>query len=115
MVLRCLVANLYGVTGCSFSSHCRHAFQRFCECVYLGLPVHSANAGLHIIHDLLLPIKKKYPQVSYGDLWALAGASAVEFAGGPDIPLSLGRVDTTPQEAAQTGLSSRETGTDMPW
>jgi catalase (peroxidase I) len=23
---------------------------------------------------MLLPIKKKYPEVSYGDLWALAGA-----------------------------------------
>ena len=46
--------------------------------------------GLHIIHDLLLPIKKKYPDVSFGDLWALAGAAAVEFAGGPEIPLELG-------------------------
>jgi hypothetical protein len=32
------------------------------------------KSGLHIIHDMLLPIKKKYPEVSYGDLWALAGA-----------------------------------------
>ena len=66
----------------------------------------SANAGLHIIHDLLLPVKQKYPGVSYGDLWALAGAAAVEFAGGPDIPLSLGRVDVTSQEAAAAAAAS---------
>ena len=53
----------------------------------------GANAGLHIIHDLLLPIKKRHPEVSYGDLWAMAGACAVEFAGGPAIPFELGRVD----------------------
>jgi len=67
-------------------------------------PPHSpcCPPGLHIIHDLLLPIKKKYPDVSYGDLWALAGAAAVEFAGGPEIPLELGRVDVTEGEFAVT-------------
>jgi len=59
----------------------------------------GANAGLHIIHDLLLPIKKKHPEVSYGDLWALAGAAAVELTGGPPIPIELGRVDVSPADA----------------
>ncbi len=33
----------------------------------------GANAGLQIARDFLEPMKKKYPGVSYGDLWTLAG------------------------------------------
>mmetsp|Transcript_57100 Transcript_57100/g.114581 ORF Transcript_57100/g.114581 Transcript_57100/m.114581 type:complete len:297 (-) Transcript_57100:189-1079(-) len=70
----------------------------------------GANAGLHIIHDLVLPIKKKHgDKVSFGDLWALAGACAVELAGGPEIPLELGRVDVLPAEAAVTAIRHRLT------
>jgi len=43
---------------------------------------HSANAGLHIARELLEPIKKKYPGISYSDLWTLAGCVAVEEMGG---------------------------------
>lgn len=43
---------------------------------------HSANAGLHIARELLEPIKKKYPWISYSDLWTLAGCVAVEELGG---------------------------------
>ena len=53
----------------------------------------DANAGLHIIHDLLIPIKKEYPSVSNADIWAMAGAVAVECAGGPKIDCRLGRTD----------------------
>ena len=47
-------------------------------------PEHSdpANAGLFIIHDLLERVKQKCPDVSYADLWTLAGCKAVEFMGG---------------------------------
>lgn len=46
---------------------------------------HSANAGLHIARELLEPIKKKYPWISYSDLWTLAGCVAVEELGGQSI------------------------------
>lgn len=54
---------------------------------------HGANAGLVGAVALLEPIKEKYPEVSYADLFQLASAVAVEIAGGPTIPLRFGRVD----------------------
>jgi len=50
-----------------------------------------ANAGLSIVRDMLHEVHKKYPDVSQADLWTLAGALAVEFAGGPHIPHAFGR------------------------
>jgi catalase (peroxidase I) len=52
-----------------------------------------ANAGLSIIRDMLLPVKTNHPEVSCADLWALGGAAAVEFMGGPKIPFRFGRTD----------------------
>ncbi|MCJ1368738.1 L-ascorbate peroxidase 3 [Acarospora aff. strigata] len=54
---------------------------------------HSANAGLHVARELLEPIKKKYPWISYSDLWTLAGCVAVEELGGPVINWKPGRSD----------------------
>ena len=58
-------------------------------------PEHSdpANAGLFIIHDLLERVKQKCPDVSYADLWTLAGCKAVEFMGGPAVAHGFGRID----------------------
>lgn len=53
----------------------------------------GANAGLAHARAFLDPIKKKYPNVSYADLWTLAGAVAVEEMGGPKVPWRGGRVD----------------------
>eukprot|EP00511_Aplanochytrium_stocchinoi_P011139 CAMPEP_0204874332 /NCGR_PEP_ID=MMETSP1348-20121228/42717_1 /ASSEMBLY_ACC=CAM_ASM_000700 /TAXON_ID=215587 /ORGANISM="Aplanochytrium stocchinoi, Strain GSBS06" /LENGTH=403 /DNA_ID=CAMNT_0052030059 /DNA_START=51 /DNA_END=1262 /DNA_ORIENTATION=+ len=53
----------------------------------------DANAGLGILRDMLLPVKKKFPNVSFGDIWTLAGANAVADCQGPKIPFSFGRVD----------------------
>ena len=53
----------------------------------------GANAGLHIIRDLLEPVKRRHPEVSYADLYVLASAMAIEFTGGPAIPINLGRKD----------------------
>ena len=39
---------------------------------------HGGNAGLGIARKLLEPIKAKYPNVSYADLYILAGVVAVE-------------------------------------
>lgn len=54
---------------------------------------HGANAGLNVARDYLEKIHQKYPWISYGDLWTLAGVAAIQEAGGPVIPWSPGRVD----------------------
>ncbi|KAG2488477.1 hypothetical protein HYH03_012982 [Edaphochlamys debaryana] len=53
----------------------------------------AANAGLATARKLLEPIKAAHPWISYGDLWTLAGAVAIEDMGGPTIPWRAGRVD----------------------
>ena len=69
-------------------------------------PEHSdpANAGLYIIHDLLHAVKKRNPNVSYADLWTLAGSLAVGFTHGPEVPHQFGRVD------APVGTKTPENG-----
>lgn len=41
---------------------------------------HAANAGLASALELLAPIKEKFPEVSYADLFQLASATAVEVS-----------------------------------
>jgi len=53
----------------------------------------GANAGLAIARNKLEPIKKKHPEISYSDLWILAGVTAIEEMGGPEVPFRLGRKD----------------------
>ena len=54
---------------------------------------HGGNAGLGIARDLLEPIKKKYPEISYADLYILAGVVAVEEMAGPKVTFRWGRTD----------------------
>ena len=44
--------------------------------------IFSKISGLGIARDLLEPIKKKHPNVTYADLYILAGVVAVEEMGG---------------------------------
>jgi catalase (peroxidase I) len=53
----------------------------------------GANAGLALMQDILKPVKKKFPDLSYADLWTMAGTQAIALAGGPDIPFNYGRTD----------------------
>ncbi|GMH89365.1 hypothetical protein TL16_g11434, partial [Triparma laevis f. inornata] len=53
----------------------------------------GANAGLTSARNALEPIKAKHPDISYADLYTLAGVTAVEEAAGPTIPFRLGRED----------------------
>lgn len=41
----------------------------------------GANAGLGVAREALEGIKEKFPEVSYADLYTLAGVVAVEEAG----------------------------------
>ncbi|KAJ1388425.1 heme peroxidase [Ochromonadaceae sp. CCMP2298] len=52
----------------------------------------GANAGLKGTRDFLESIKKKHG-LSYGDTWTLAGVTAVEMMGGPEIKWRPGRKD----------------------
>jgi len=53
----------------------------------------GANAGLHIIRNMLQPVKANHPEISHADLWTFAGTAAVEFLGGPKVPHHFGRAD----------------------
>ena len=65
---------------------------------------HAANAGLRKALAYLKPVKEKYPRVSWADLIQLAGATAVETAGGPKIPMRYGRVDVSgPEQCPKEG------------
>ncbi|KAG5190632.1 cytochrome C peroxidase [Tribonema minus] len=54
---------------------------------------HGANAGLAKAVEWLEPIKTAHPNVSYGDLYTLAGVQAIYAMAGPQIPWRAGRVD----------------------
>jgi len=62
---------------------------------------HGANAGLAKCVRFLTPIKEKFPVLSWADIIQMAGACAVEHAGGPVISMRYGRVDAT--EPSQEG------------
>jgi len=61
---------------------------------------HGGNAGLNHAREYLEKIHQKHPQISYGDLWTLAGVCAIQQMGGPVIPWRPGRTDG--YEADQT-------------
>ncbi|OBZ88537.1 Cytochrome c peroxidase, mitochondrial [Choanephora cucurbitarum] len=64
--------------------------------------LHAANNGLAIARDLLEKIHAKYPEISYGDLWTLAGVCAIQELGGPTIPWRPGRQDAIEDAKACT-------------
>ena len=51
------------------------------------------NAGLHTARAFLEPVKKRFPAISYSDLWILAAYVGIEHTGGPRIEFTPGRVD----------------------
>mmetsp|Transcript_14584 Transcript_14584/g.50825 ORF Transcript_14584/g.50825 Transcript_14584/m.50825 type:complete len:347 (-) Transcript_14584:239-1279(-) len=58
----------------------------------------GANAGLHVARALLEPVKRKFPGISYADLWTLAACVAIEEMGGPKIEWRPGRSDAAPTD-----------------
>jgi cytochrome c peroxidase len=53
----------------------------------------GANAGLGGARAALEPVKAKFPEMSYADLYTYSGVVAVEEAGGPTLKYRLGRED----------------------
>lgn len=47
----------------------------------------------NIAREHMEKIKKKFPWISYGDLWTLGGVCAVQESGGPVVPWRPGRID----------------------
>ena len=42
--------------------------------------LHAANNGLNVARDLMEKVKAKFPWISYGDLWTLAGVAAIQVS-----------------------------------
>jgi len=59
----------------------------------------GANAGLEHARKYLQPVKDQFPNLSYADLWILAGYVAIEEMGGPRIPFKGGRRDAKSAES----------------
>ncbi|XVF15944.1 hypothetical protein REPUB_Repub09cG0199500 [Reevesia pubescens] len=61
---------------------------------------HSANSGLKIAVELCEEVKARHPEITYADLYQLAGVVAVEVTGGPTIDFVPGRKDSmvSPEE-----------------
>jgi peroxiredoxin len=51
------------------------------------------NAGLEVARAFLEPIKRKFPWITYSDLWILAAYVGLEHTGGPVIEFTPGRTD----------------------
>jgi cytochrome c peroxidase len=82
---------------------------------------HGANAGLAVARDRLEAIKKKYPAITYADLWSLAGVVALQVraAAAPappacaQSPYSLARNHHTPPAVARSPQEMG--GPTIPW
>jgi len=71
---------------------------------------YGSNAGLDKARAILEPIKAKYPEISYADLYTFAGVVAVEEAGGPKIPYATGRIDES--DGSKSDTNDRLPGAD---
>jgi L-ascorbate peroxidase len=73
---------------------------------------HGANAGLAGAAKLLEPVKQKFPDVSYADIYQMASAYSIEKAAGPKIDMKYGRVDAeSPEQCSPEGnLPDAEAG-----
>ncbi|KAK4702797.1 hypothetical protein P7C70_g3425, partial [Phenoliferia sp. Uapishka_3] len=74
---------------------------------------HGANAGLGAARDHLEAIKKRFPQITYSDLWTLAGVCAIQEMGGPHVQWRSGRADGDVQGCTPDGrLPDGDKGND---
>ena len=66
----------------------------------------------HINNAVSFAQQAKHPEISYADLYTLAGVVAVEEAGGPKIPFRLGRMDAESGETSpkECGLPDADKG-----
>ncbi|RLN98678.1 hypothetical protein BBJ28_00017543 [Nothophytophthora sp. Chile5] len=72
---------------------------------------HGNNAGLYKAVDALEKVKQKHPEITYADLYVLAGVTMIEEMGGPEIPFRLGRRDA--ESSAECVPEDRLPNADM--
>ncbi|BGP00316.1 heme peroxidase [Rhodotorula toruloides] len=74
---------------------------------------HGANAGLEHARNRLEIVKKKFPEITYSDLWTLAGVCAIQEMGGPYITWRAGRKDGNVENCTPDGrLPDGDKGAD---
>jgi cytochrome c peroxidase len=64
---------------------------------------HGANNGLDKARVWLEQVKKANPEISYGDLYTLAGVVAIEEMDGPKVSWRPGRKDADPSKCSPDG------------
>lgn len=62
-----------------------------------------SNMGLQNAAKFLEPIAKEFPWISHGDLYTLAGVTAIQEMQGPKIPWRPGRVDADEKDTPENG------------
>lgn len=62
-----------------------------------------SNMGLQNSAEFLEPIAKAFPWISHGDLYTLAGVTALQEMQGPKIPWRPGRVDADEKDTPENG------------
>ncbi|GAA5863982.1 hypothetical protein JCM1840_000657 [Sporobolomyces johnsonii] len=74
---------------------------------------HGANAGLEHARNRLEKVKEQFPEITYSDLWTLAGVCAVQEMGGPYVPWRAGRKDGNVENCTPDGrLPDGDKGAD---
>ncbi|GAA5989952.1 hypothetical protein JCM11641_002923 [Rhodosporidiobolus odoratus] len=74
---------------------------------------HGANAGLEHARNHLEKVKEKFPEITYSDLWTLAGVVAVAELGGPLVQWRAGRKDGNVEHCTPDGrLPDGDKGAD---
>ncbi|CEQ42016.1 SPOSA6832_03787 [Sporobolomyces salmonicolor] len=63
----------------------------------------GANAGLEHARNRLEKVKEQFPEITYSDLWTLAGVCAVQEMGGPYVPWRAGRKDGNVENCTPDG------------
>ncbi|PWN52747.1 heme peroxidase [Violaceomyces palustris] len=78
---------------------------------------YSVNRGLEYARAHLERVKKRFPWVSYSDLWTLAGVVGIQEMGGPKIPWRSGRRDAPIQKTPPDGRipHGNETSAELKW
>jgi len=79
---------------------------------------YRVNKGLSRALDLLNPIKEKFHEISYADLWQYSAVVAINKMGGPEVPFRYGRMDhdasrATPEDRLPSADSDAERLRDL--
>ena len=66
------------------------------ELAAAAVAARELQAGLEVARAFLEPVKRRFPGISYSDLWILAAYVGIEYTGGPAIEFTPGVTLTLP-------------------